>query len=56
MNQGGDSYTVLNDGTGVARESLADVTADYVEFLGTIDPASTAIFDPANPRITRSAP
>jgi 5'-nucleotidase len=49
MNQGGDGYTMLNDGTGVSQGSLAQVTADFITAAGTITPTTTG-------RITRIAP
>ncbi len=49
MNQGGDGYRVLNDGTGISRENLAEVTAEYIRTLGTITPTTDG-------RITRVAP
>ena len=38
LNAGGDYYTMLNDGQGVARESLAQVVADWIEAAGTVTP------------------
>ena len=38
INAGGDSYSMLDDGQGTAREILAQVVADRIEAAGTITP------------------
>ena len=38
VNSGGDFYSVLNDGQGVTRDNMFDVTVAYVQGLGTITP------------------
>jgi 5'-nucleotidase len=38
VNAGGDFYAVLNDGQGVTRENMFDVTLEYIRGLGTITP------------------
>lgn len=56
MNQGGDGYTVFDDGTGISRDSLAAVTAAYVSgpLGGTINPSTLVVT--GSPRITNLAP
>ncbi len=38
VNAGGDFYSVLNDGQGITRENMFDVTLEYIQGLGTITP------------------
>lgn len=38
VNAGGDFYTMLNDGQGITRENMFDVTLAYIQGLGTITP------------------
>jgi 5'-nucleotidase len=38
VNTGGDAYTMFNDGQGITRENMFDVTLAYVQSLGTITP------------------
>jgi 5'-nucleotidase len=38
VNAGGDFYAVFNDGQGVTRENMFDVTLAYIQGLGTITP------------------
>jgi 5'-nucleotidase len=42
VNSGGDFYSVLNDGQGVTRDNMFDVTVAYVQGLGTITPTLEA--------------
>jgi 5'-nucleotidase len=38
LNTGGDGYTMFADGQGTTRELAADVLAEHIETLGTINP------------------
>ncbi len=38
VSEGGDGYTMLNDGQGVHREVLADILREHIRSVGTITP------------------
>jgi hypothetical protein len=39
VNAGGDNYTMLHDGQGVAQETLLQVVADWIEAAGAVTPS-----------------